>query len=159
MEVSETMVRRIGGRPSIAAAVPKERIRRIELVEDTAARYPFMQFFAGFVFATVGGIGVLVLLFTSLGDSWPIAVDDGGAVFLNLAPTILWLQVVLGVWLLTGVFRVSYCLAIETDEGVRRMALGGIADLPEIRQFIRRVGWTFGYEIDASVLEQPRAAP
>ncbi len=115
--------------------VPRERVRNIKLIYDTAARYPFTQFFVGFLLVTLGGIGAVVLFLTSLRESLPVEVESGN-VSLNLIPTALWLMVALGVGLLAGVFRARYQLAIETDDGIRRIVLGRTADLPDIRRLV-----------------------
>jgi hypothetical protein len=148
---------RLVGKP-IDAIIPRERIRNIRIVHDTSARYPFAQFFLGFMLLLLGGIGVLVLIFTGIRGALPIRVEDGEIQF-QLIPETLWLAITLGLWTLIGVFRASYHLTFETDERVRRMFLGNSRDLEDIRRLVRRATWSFGYEIDASVLGEVDAPP
>jgi hypothetical protein len=148
---------RLVGKP-IDAIIPRERIRNIRIVHDTSARYPFAQFFLGFIFLMLGGLGVLVLVLTSLRGALPIRVEDGEIQF-QLIPVTFWLAITLGLWWLMGVFRESYHLTIETDDRVRRMFLGDSRDLEDIRQLVRRATWSFGYEVDASVLGEVHAPP
>ncbi len=148
---------RLVGRP-IDGIIPRERIRSIRIVHDTRARYPFAQFFLGYVLLMLGGIGVLVLILTSVGGASPIRVEDG-EIQLQLVPETFWVAITLGLWWLIGVFRASYHLTIEADGRVRRTLLGGSRDLEDIRQLVRRASWSFGYEIDASVLGEAQAAP
>lgn len=156
VEFSESMVRVAGTRTE--ARLPREQVRHIQLVYDTAAGYPFTQFFVGFLLVTLGGIGVVVLLLTGLRDSLPIDMESG-VVSLNLVPTALWLTVALGIGLLAGVFRARYQLAIETDDGMRRVVLGTSADLPDIRRLVGSAIRSFGYEIDTSVLDETETRP
>ncbi len=150
------MVRLVG--KATDAIIPRERIRNIRIVHDTSARYPFAQFFLGFILVLWGGIGVLVLILTPAGGASPIRLEDG-ELQLQLVPVALWLAVALGLWSLRSVFRPSYHLTIETDERVRRRSLGSSRDVDEIRQLVRRATWSFGYEIEASVLGEAHPAP
>ncbi len=149
VEFSPTMVR-LAGR-LIDAIIPRERIRNIRIVHDTSARYPFLQFFVGFMLFLAGGIGVFVLIFIGPRGALPLRVEDG-ALHFELVPEAFWLAIALGLWSLLGVFRASYHLTIETDERVRRVLLGFSRDLEDIRQLARGAAWSLGYEIDASVL-------
>ncbi len=150
------MVRLVG--TPIDAIIPRERIRNIRVVHDTSARYPFARFFLGFVLLLLGGLGVLVLILTGIRGALPIRVEDAGIQF-QLLPVTFWLVIALGLWSLIGVFRAGYHLTIETDERVRRMFLGNSRDLEDIRQLVRGATWSFGYEIDASVLGEVHAPP
>ncbi len=155
MEFSDTAVREIG-RKRTAIAIPRETIRKISLVYDTRARNPFLQFFLGFVLVTLGAIGLTVSFMTSLRGGLPITVVSGVVMF-QPVPAALWLMLALGGWSLTGVFRAGYLLQIETDSGARKIFFQKSTSLQDIRQFIRKVNWTFGYEIDTSVLEKMQA--
>ncbi len=156
MEFSPTTVRLVGR--AVDATIPRERIRNMRVVHDTSARYPFARFFLGFMLLLLGGVGVLVLILTGVRGASPIGIEHG-EIQLQLVPVTFWLAVMLGLWSLMGVFRASYQLTIETDERVRRMFLGDSRDLEAIRQLVRRATWSFGYEIDASVLGEGHAAP
>ncbi len=149
VEFSPTMVRVVGS--LIHAIIPRDRIRKIRVVHETIARYPFAQFFLGFVLVLLGGVGVLVLVLTGVGEALPIRVVDG-ELEVKLVPVTSWLAITLGAWWLVGVLRAGYHLTIETDERVRTMFLGSSRDVKDIRRFVRQASWGFGYEIDASVL-------
>ncbi len=156
VEFSPTVVRLL--RKPGEAIIPRERIRAIRIVQDTSARYPFARFFVGFVLLLLGGLGVLVLVLLGIREALPIGVEDG-EVQLQPLPVTAWLAITLGLWSLVGVFRAGYHLTIETDERVRRMFLGNSRDLEDIRQLVRGATWSFGYEIDASVLGEVHAPP
>ncbi len=149
MEFAPTAVRLL--RAPGDALIPRERIRAMRIVHDSSASHPFAQFFLGFVLLLLGGLGVLVLVLIGVREALPIAVEDG-EIQVQPIPVTWWLAVTLGVWSLVGVFRAGYHLTIETDERVRRTFLGGARDVGDIRQLVRHASWSFGYEIDASVL-------
>ncbi len=148
---------RLVGKP-VDATIPRKRIRNIRVVHETSARYPFAQFFVGFMLVLLDGMGVFVLILTGVRGALPIRVEHG-EIQLQLIPVTFWLGVALGLWSLIGVFRASYHLTIETDERVRTSFLGNSRDVEEIRRLVRRATWSFGYEIDASVLGEVHAPP
>jgi len=136
----------------IAAAVPKENIRRIKLAYDSMTRHPFLQFLAGFGLIVTG----LVLLIAAF------IMAEVGAYFFHLAshtfsipvaPIGLWLMVGAGLWLLIGVFRGRYNLLISTAQGSRKIFFGAGTDIEDILHFIERANRELGYDIDLSIKE------
>jgi hypothetical protein len=152
VEFSGTMVREVIGK-KVALVIPREQIRQIKLIYDTAAKYPFFQFLTGFILLGLGVLGIIVSFLTSLRGSLPVDVESG-SVRLQLIPISLWLMVGVGLWSLIGVFKASYYLAVETENGVKKLSFEKSTDLRDIRLFIRKVNWSFGYDIDTSILEK-----
>ncbi|MGC2424594.1 MAG: hypothetical protein WA666_09600 [Nitrospirota bacterium] len=158
VEISGATICEVCGIKTVVT-VPREHIRRISVVYDTTAKYPFFQFFMGFVLIALGVIGLTVswLASTVIG---PIDIDPDN-MNIPIIPVVLWLMIVSGVWSLVVVFRASYHMLIETEDGVKKIFFEKATTLPDIQHFIRRAGWRFGYEIDTSSLdklEQPTPA-
>jgi hypothetical protein len=130
----------------IVTTIPKEQIRQITLSHLTSARWPFLQFFLGFVSVTVGLILGITSLLIDQGDAAPI--DPGS--FVIRVPVIivaLWMLIGFGLWLLVGVFRGKYILLVETEEGERTISFDNTASIGEILRFIEKAKQEFDYEI------------
>ncbi len=129
-------------------AIPREEIRGIELRYDTRAKSPFFQFFLGFTLCALGMIGLISLFIASAGRASPVQ-DDPPFVVLPLIPVVLWIVIGAGLWLLIGVFRARYHLAIHTPRGIQKIFFEKKTGIREIRQFVADARLRFGYEIDA----------
>lgn len=158
IEISGASISEVSGVKTVAT-VRREHIRRISVIYDTTAKYPFFQFFLGFILIALGIIGLTVCWLASAVIG-PIDIDPD-EVRIPIIPVALWLMIASGVWSLVVVFRASYHLLIETEDGVKKIFFEKATTLPDIQHFIRRAGWRFGYEIDTSSLdklEQPSPA-
>ena len=159
VEISGATICEVCGVKTVAT-VQREHIRHISVVYDTTAKYPFFQFFMGFVLIALGFIGLIVSWLASAVIG-PIDIDPD-EFRIPIIPIVLWLMIVSGIWSLVIVFRASYHLLIETEDGVKKIFFEKATTLPDIQHFIRRAGWRFGYEIDTSsldkVVEQPSPA-
>jgi hypothetical protein len=130
----------------VVTAIPREQIRQITLSHLTSARWPFLQFFLGFVSVSVGLILGITSLLVDKGDAAPI--DPGS--FVIRVPVIivgLWMLIGFGLWLLVGVFRGKYILLVETEQGEQTIYFDNTASIGEILRFIEKAREEFGYEI------------
>lgn len=159
VEISGATICEVCGVKTVVT-VQREHIRHISVIYDTTAKYPFFQFFMGFVLIALGFIGLIVSWLASAVIG-PIDIDPD-EFRIPIIPIVLWLMIVSGIWSLVVVFRASYHLLIETEDGVKKIFFEKATTLPDIQHFIRRAGWRFGYEIDTSsldkVVEQPSPA-
>jgi hypothetical protein len=133
-------------RNRVVTTIPREQIRHITLSHLTSARWPFLQFFLGFVSVSVGLILGITSLLVDQGDAAPI--DPGS--FVIRVPVIivgLWMLIGIGFWLLVGVFRGKYILLVETEQGERTISFDNTASIGEILRFIEKAKQEFGYEI------------
>jgi hypothetical protein len=151
VEISGATISEVCGIKTIAS-VPREHIRRISVIYDTTAKYPFFQFFLGFILIALGFIGLIVSWLASA-VSGPIDIDPDN-INIPIIPIALWLMIVSGIWSLVVVFRASYHLLIETEDGVKKIFFEKATTLQDIQHFIRRAGWRFGYEIDTTSLDK-----
>jgi len=141
----------------IFVTIPREQIRQIKLCYDTCAKYPFCQYFLGFTLFSLGLIGLIVVLYASLGGG-SLVQSKSGAFVLPLIPAALWLMVGIGLWLLSGIFRARYLFLIDTEKGIQKIFFEKSADINEVQQFIRRAQLNFGYAIDVSILQKNRVS-
>lgn len=148
VEISDAMICEIC-RTKTVTSVRREDIRHIKLTYDTSAKYPFFQFFFGFILISLGFIGLIVAWLASSVVGEPIDIDPD-QVRVPIIPIFLWLMIVSGVWNLAKVFRASYHLLIETEDGLTKVFFEKSAKLEDIQKFVRKVCWQFGYEIDTS---------
>ncbi|MDA8162479.1 MAG: hypothetical protein M0022_06185 [Desulfobacteraceae bacterium] len=152
IEISGAMIREIDGEKTVIA-IPREQVRTIKLDYDTRVGNPFFQFCSGFILIMMGGIGLTVALLASPGGALPVIIEPD-RVTLQLIPIILWLMFGIGIWCLLKIFGASYYLLIETESGAKKIFFEKSMELQDIKQFIRKVHWSFGYEIDTSILEK-----
>ncbi len=141
----------------VVRTIPRERIKEIKLSFDSDSRHPFCQFFGGFTMVALGLIMEIacVIMGSDRATSVNLIVISLG---IRSAMASFWGIIGLGLWSLIGVFRAKYHLLITTESGTRRLFFEKSSDKREIRQFIRRACQEFGYEIDASILEDRPAA-
>ena len=151
IEISDGMICEVCGEKRVSA-IRREDIRNIRLTYDTSAKYPFFRFFFGFILVCLGFIGLFVSWLANSVTGTPIDIDPD-EIRIPIIPIFLWLMIVSGVWSLVGVFRASYHLLIETEDGFKKIFFEKTATLQDIKQFTRRAGWRFGYKIDTSSLE------
>ncbi len=152
VEFSATMVREIDGQ-RILATIPREHIRQISLSYDSKSAHPFLHFLLGFTMLSLGIIGVTVSFFANPGGGFPLSVGAEDEVRIHLIPLACWLMTGLGLWCLIEICKVSYCLTVETEKGIRKIRLRQSPDPQEMRRIIRKASWSFGYQIDTSVLD------
>ena len=157
IEISHAMICKVNGKKTVSA-VRREDIRQIRLSYDTSAKYPFFQFFFGFILIALGFLGLIVAWLASSVVGEPIDIDPD-QVRIPIIPIFLWLMIVSGVWSLAKVFRASYDLLIETEAGLTKVFFEKSTKLEDIQQFVRRVCWRFGYEIDTSRLAENQEMP
>ncbi len=157
IEILGTMIREFDGEETLLA-VPREKIRQISLSHETLSRHPFFLFFSGFTLLSIGALGIIVSFFASFRGALPISINPDGF-NIQLIPLALWVMTAAGLWCLAGVLKAGYYLQIETEEGQSKMFFGETADLQDIQKLIRRANWTFGYQIDTSVLESQQNPP
>jgi len=138
---------------TIVAAIPREEIRQIKLEHESCARYPFAQYFLGFILLVLGLIGLLVSFLASIGKT-PLAPPDSGGLVLPLLPIFFWLMTGLGLWLVLGILRCRYLLKVITVKGIRKIFFEKSIGPKEIRQMLRKAELSFGYSIDLSILEK-----
>jgi hypothetical protein len=151
VEISGAMICEVCGVETVVT-VPREHIRRISVIYDTNAKYPFFQFFLGFILIALGIIGLTVSWLASA-VTGPIDIDPDN-INIPIIPIAMWLMIVSGIWSLVVVFRASYHLLIETEDGAKKIFFEKATTLPDIQHFIRRACWRFGYEIDTTSLEK-----
>ncbi|MGC2424972.1 MAG: hypothetical protein WA666_11550 [Nitrospirota bacterium] len=149
VEISGILVCEINGGKNVLV-IPREKIRNIRLVCDSSAKNPFFQFFIGLLMMSFGFLGLIAFWLASSILSTPIDVDPD-VVRIPIIPIFLWIMTVWGIWNLTGVFKTHYHLLIETEDGFKQIFFEKSTKLGEIRQFLRRTCWRFGYEIDTSL--------
>jgi hypothetical protein len=154
--ISGTEISELNGE-KIVAAIPREQIRQIKLCYESGARYPFSQYFLGYVLLIFGAIGLLVDFLAATGGRIHVPVGSGEIV-LPVLPIVHWLMIGVGFWLLGRVFRPRYHLSVETEKGTRKIFFEKRVKAEEIQQFIRQAELHFGYTIDISVLKKKKPA-
>ena len=152
VEITGTNISELDG-DRLVRTIQREQIRRIKLYYDTDAKYPFCQYFLGFTLLSLGLIGLVVTFFASTRGGTFIQ-DESGNFVIPLIPTILWIMIGAGFWLLIGIFRARYHLSIDTENGIYKIFFDKKKDIKEIQQFIRQAQLHFGYAIDVSILEK-----
>ncbi len=151
VEISGTGISELDCRGT-ATTVPREQVRRITLSYDTRTENPFCHYFLGFTLLLLGALGLLVIFLASVKGG--LIQVESEYMEIPLIPVALWLMIGIGLWLLVGIFRAQYHFLIETENKTCRIFFEKSADIAEIRQFIRRAQFDFGYEIDISILEK-----
>ncbi len=151
VQISGSSISQLNG-DGIAAAVPKEDIRRAKLAYDPKSRHPFLRFLAGFGLMVAGLI--LIIADFIIVEVGVFQLRVAAHTFrIPVAPIGLWLAVGAGLWLLIGVFRGRYNLSINTGSGTCKIFFAESADIREIRNFIGRANRELGYDIDTSIME------
>jgi hypothetical protein len=151
VEISEAGISELDGK-RVVAAIPREQIREIKLCCESCAKYPFFQYFMGFNLLALGVIGLFVVFLASA--KRPLVPTEPGTFVLPMIPIILWVMVGIGFSFLIKVIRTRYHLAVETEGGIRKLFFDRKMKVDEIRQFLRKAKFYFGYTVDVSILEK-----
>ncbi len=138
----------------IVAAVPREQIKRIRLSHLTSTRHPFVRFFLGFTFVSVGLIFGIAAFFVREEDP-AITQTSSYTIEVPLVLVGLWLMVGVGLWLLVGVFKGKYILLVDTEAGTRRICFDKSTGIGEIQCFMEKAREEFGYEIEVPTGNEP----
>ncbi len=131
-------------------SVPREAIRRLELVRGSGGERVIAQ--AAFaVFLLVLGVTAAAIL---LGEFR--AID--ATIHLNVAAGLVFVP--LGGWVLWSALRPAYFLRVRTDRDMRKVVFEPKAQAERISEFINLVQRVHGYEIEWCVEPSPtRGSP
>lgn len=123
--------------------IPRQEIRKIELVHGYASERPRLQFIVG-----VAMLGAAIYMIAGIASFF--AGDSGGpvmgkAILMPLFPGVL------GIWMLLTALRKRTYLSVSTGKNARKIIFHGAVEVIALQDFLEEASRRYGYAVTSTI--------